>query len=101
MAGSAGDPLRPLDDAGGGAASLESIRALLAERLQARRSEIEEALVARADVGFDPAGRKDAEYVAGARAAVAEVVGCGLRSIEQDEGWLDLIPPGAAAQVRR
>ncbi len=70
----------------GGGASLQSVRAGLAERLQARRSELEEAIIARfRDVGFDPAVGEDAEYVAGARVAVAEAVDYGLMAVEQGE----------------
>ena len=94
--------LRLVDDTGGGAASVESVRAGLAERLRARRSEIEEAIFARfRDVGFDPAAGEDAEYVAGARAAVAEAVDYGLMAIERGEEWFGSIPPAAVAQARR
>ena len=93
---------RLLDGAGGGAASVETVRAGLAERLRARRSEIEEAIFARfRDVGFDPAAGEDADYVAGARAAVAEAVDYGLLAIEQGEEWFGSIPPAAVAQARR
>ncbi len=85
-----------------GATSVESVRAGLAELLRARRAEIEEAIVARfRDVGFDPAAGEDAEYVAGARAAVAEAVDYGLHAIERGEEWFDSIPPAAVAQARR
>ncbi len=91
---------------GDGAASLDGIRAALAERLQARRSELEEAVIARfRDVGFDPAAGEDFEYIAGARAAVAEAVDYGLVAIEQGEEWFvsgpPPIPPAAVAQARR
>jgi hypothetical protein len=87
---------------GGGAASVASVRAGLAELLRERRSEIEEAIFARfRDVGFDPAAGEDAEYIAGARAAVAEAVDYGLRAIEQGEEWFGSIPPAAVAQARR
>ncbi len=90
----------------GGAASLDSIRVALAERLQARRLELEEAVIARfRDVGFDPAAGEDLEYIAGARAAVAEAVDYGLTAIEQGEDWFvsgpPPIPPAAVAQARR
>jgi len=92
--------------AGAGPASLDGVRAGLAERLQARRSELEEAIVARfRDVGFDPAAGEDLEYIAGARAAVAEAVDYGLLAIEQGEEWFSSgpppIPPAAVAQARR
>jgi hypothetical protein len=85
-----------------GAASVRSARAGLARLLRARRTEIEEAIVARfRDVGFDPAAGEDAEYVAGARAAVAEAVDYGLTAIEHGEEWFGSIPPAAVAQARR
>src|ERR1700682_4377752 len=101
MADTEATPLGLLDDAGGQAASLETIRAGLAERLRARRSEIEEAIFARLRLGFDPAGAEDAEYVAGGRAAVAEVVDYGIMVIEHGEEWLGSIPPAAVAQSCR
>jgi DNA-binding PucR family transcriptional regulator len=92
--------------AAGGAASLDAIRGALAERLQARRAELEEAVIARfRDVGFDPAAGEDLEYIAGARAAVAEAVDYGLVAIEQGEDWFvsgpPPIPPATVAQARR
>jgi hypothetical protein len=89
-----------------GAASVDAVRVALAERLHARRSELEEAVIARfRDVGFDPAAGEDLEYIAGARAAVAEAVDYGLVAIEQGEEWFGSgpppIPPAAVAQARR
>jgi PucR C-terminal helix-turn-helix domain/GGDEF-like domain len=96
------NPLGLLDEADGGVASLESVRAGLAERLRARRTEIEEAIFARfCDAGFDPAGGEDAEYVAGVRTGLTEAVDYGLMGIEQGEEWLGSIPPAAVAQARR
>src|ERR1700730_12685043 len=93
---------RPVDDPHRGGASLESVRADLAERLRARRPEIVEAVLARfRDLGFDPAGGEDAEYVAGARTAVTEAVDYGLGAIERGEEWFGSPRPGAAAQARR
>ena len=86
----------------GAVASLESVRAGLAERLRARRSELEETIFARFQKsGYDPALGEDAEYVAGARAAVAEAVDYGFMAIEHGEEWLSSIPPAAVAQARR
>ena len=101
------DRIRPLDYAENGVAdsstmSVETVRAGIAERLRARRTELEEAVIARfRDVGFDPAAGEDAEYIAGARAAVAEAVDYGLMVIEQGDEWLGSIPPAAVAQARR
>jgi hypothetical protein len=94
--------LRLLDAPGGNVASVDSTRAGLAERLRARRSQIEEAVVARfRDIGFDPAAGEDAEYVAGSLAAVGEAVGYGLDAIERGEEWFGSIPPAAVAQAQR
>jgi hypothetical protein len=102
MAPSKPNRLRLLDDAGGGVVSVETFRHRLAERLRARRSVLEETIVARfRDVGYDPAAGEDAEYIAGARAAVAEAVDYGLIVIEHGEDWLGSIPPAAVAQSRR
>ena len=82
--------------------SLERVRARLAERLRARRSEIEDAVFARfRDIGFDPTAGEDAEYVTRSRAAVAEAVEYGIMGIAQGEELLDSIPPAAMAQTRR
>jgi PucR C-terminal helix-turn-helix domain/GGDEF-like domain len=102
MADGEAQPLRMIDDPCGDVASLESVRAGLAERLRARRSEIAEAVFARfRDAGFDPAEGEDAEYVAGSRAAVLEAVDYGLGVIERGEEWFGSIPPAAVAQARR
>src|SRR5271167_3658938 len=86
-------PLRLVDHPGADAASLESLRAGLAEQLRARRSEIAEAVWARfRDIGFDPAEGEDADYVTGSRAAVIEAVDYGLGAIERGEEWFGSIP---------
>jgi hypothetical protein len=92
---------RPADDASGDAASSESLRADLAERLRVRRSEIEETIFADVHVGFDPAGREDAEYIAGVRAAISEVMDYDLVVIEHGEHALGSIPPAAVSQAGR
>ena len=93
---------RPLDNAAARIATLESVRRALAERLRARRSEIEETVFARfRDTGFDPAGGEDAEYVAASRVAISEAVDYGLRGIELGEPWSGSLPPATAAQTRR
>ena len=94
--------LRLLDDRGADAASLQAVRADLAERLRERRSEIVEAVLVRfREIGFDPAGGENAEYVAGSRAAVAEGVDYGLRAIERGEEWFGSIPHAAVTQAHR
>ncbi len=86
----------------GGPASVQGLRSGLAELLQARRADLEEAIFARfREVGFDPAVGEDDEYVAGARAAVAEAVDYGLMAVAQGEEWFGSIPPAAVAQARR
>ena len=94
--------LRLLGDADAHVTSVQSARAGLAKRLRARRSELEQAIFARfRQAGYDPALGEDAEYVAGARAAVAEAVDYGLTAIEHGEEWLGSIPPAAVAQACR
>jgi len=84
-----------------GAASIEAARRDLAERLRARRAELEESIVARVrGVGFDPALGEDAEYISGARAAIAESVDYGLMAIERGDEWIDTLPAAAVAQAR-
>ena len=102
MAHRATKPALLLDGARADVASLASIRAGLAERLRARRSEIAEAIFARfRDIGFDPAEGENAEYVAGSRAAITEALDYGLGAIERGEEWFGSIPPAAVAQARR
>src|ERR1700682_1401486 len=85
-----------------GAASLQDVRSGLTERLRARRGELEEAIFSRfRETGYDPALGEDAEYVAGARAAVAEAVDYGINVVEHGEQRLGAIPPAAVAQARR
>jgi hypothetical protein len=94
--------LRLVDGEGDDQASLASLRTGLAERLRPRRPELEAAIFARfRETGYDPALGEDAEYVAGARAAVAEAVDYGLTAIERGEEWFGTIPPAAVAQARR
>jgi len=95
-------PARLSDDPRGDVASLDKLRADLAERLRLRRSEIAEAVFARfRDIGFDPAAGENAEYVAGSHAAIAESVDYGLGAIERGEEWFGSIPPATVAQARR
>jgi hypothetical protein len=95
-------PLRLVDAPSGNLASVDSIRAGLAERLRARRSHIEEAVLARIrDIGFDPAEREDTGYAAGARAAVEEAVDYGLEAIERGEEWFGSMPRALVAQAQR
>jgi hypothetical protein len=96
-----GRPAAALGNGRADAASLDHLRLVLAEQLRERRPEIEKAIFAQVHVGFDPAGREDAEYVAGVRAAVVEAVEYSLVGLTHGERWLGSIPPAAAAQARR
>lgn len=79
----------------------EEIRAGIADRLRARRPQIEQAILVGIRAVPDPAEDGDAEYLAGLRAAVTAVVGYGLTGIEQGEDYSAPIPPAAVAQVCR
>jgi hypothetical protein len=81
--------------------SLYEVRVGLVTRLRARRSELEEAIVARVRAISESAGKEDAEYVAGLRAAIKAAVDHSLSSIELGEEWRGPIPSAAAAQARR
>lgn len=79
----------------------QGVRAELVSRLRRRVGEIEEAVYARVKALSEPTGEEDADYVAGLRAVVSEVIEYGLKSIELGEDWSAPIPPAAAAQARR
>lgn len=81
--------------------SLQDVRAELVARLRARSTEIEDAVFSRVQALSQPTESEDAEYRAGLRATVAEVVSYALVSIEQGEEWLEPIPSLVAAQARR
>lgn len=80
--------------------SLEQIRDRLAARLRGRSAEIEEAVFSQVRVLAEPAESEDAEYRAGLRATVAEVVSYAMTGIERGENWAEPIPAAAAAQAR-
>jgi hypothetical protein len=86
---------------GGGGKSLEWVRTGLVARLRARRSELEEAIVARVLAMSEPVGDEDAEYVTGLRAAVTAAVDLSFTGIEHGEEWSGPPPQAAAAQARR
>jgi PucR C-terminal helix-turn-helix domain/GGDEF-like domain len=81
--------------------SLEWVRAGLIVRLRARRSELEEAIVARVLAMSGPVGDEDAEYVAGLQAAVTAAVEFSFAGIEQGEAWEGPIPRAAVVQAHR
>jgi GGDEF-like domain/PucR C-terminal helix-turn-helix domain len=88
---------------GSEARSLEEARADLAQRLRARRTTIEESIVAQVRrVAPNPVEiEEDPEYIAGLRAAVTAIVDYGLAGIEQGEEWSGPIPSSAIAQAHR
>jgi hypothetical protein len=81
--------------------SLDEVRAGLVIRLRARRSELEEAIVARVRAVSEAPSKEDAEYVTGLRAAIEAAVEHSLSGIELGEEWRAPIPSAAAAQARR
>lgn len=82
--------------------SLELACMVAAGRLRSRRQEIEEAIFARiSDAAFGSVGGRDAEYVAGLRAAVAAAVEFSLVRIEQREASTPPMPAAAIEQARR
>lgn len=73
----------------------------MAERLEERRPEIEEAVIARVHAVSDPAADGDAEYLQGLRTAVVAAVGYGLQSIECGEERSGPVPLAMLAQARQ
>jgi hypothetical protein len=82
---------------------LAEVRAGVADRLRARRPEIDQAVLARVRAVSDPVGDGDAEYLEGLRATVTAVVDYALTGIEQGEEWSGPTPSVAVAvaQARR
>jgi hypothetical protein len=80
--------------------SPDLVRAEVVERLEARRPEIEEAILARAYSVSNPVDDEDAEYLAGLKEAVAAAVGYGLAGIQLGEEHLGPIPAQVIVQVR-
>jgi hypothetical protein len=81
--------------------SVDTVRAELAERLHARRPEIDEVIFAGVRSIADNPGEADAEYIAGLRATVSAIVDYGLTGIEQGVEWSAPIPSVAVEQVHR
>jgi hypothetical protein len=97
---SGGPPLRP--NARGRGGSLEQVRVEVAERLRARRSEIEETIFAHVREAVpDWVAEEDVEYVVGMRAAVAAAVDFGLTGIERGEDWSATVPSATTLQAGR
>lgn len=92
----------PAPGAPAGARSRRDVRAELAERVGARRAELEAAIMARIRDGADGlTGDEDPEYLDGLRTAVAAVVAHGLAGIEHGEEGVGAIPLEAVTQARR
>jgi hypothetical protein len=72
----------------------------LSERLQARRSEIEQAILARVYSVSDPLEVSDSDYAQGLRTAVATALDYGLSAIEHGEKRAPPVPPELLAQAR-
>ncbi len=80
--------------------SLERARSELAERLRARRGEIEEALLTRTYAIADPKEAADPEYAQGLRAAVSAALDFGLSAVEHGEERSPQAPVLLLAQAR-
>jgi hypothetical protein len=80
---------------------LHDLRAEITGRLRARRPEIEEAILLRANAVSSFAATEDLEYLEGLRAAIAAAVEYGLRSVESGEERAGPIPVLILAQARR
>jgi hypothetical protein len=76
------------------------MRAELAERLRARRPEIEAAAQTRIHAIADPAEVADPEYRDGLRAALKAALDYGLAAIERGEEWAPQIPAVLLTQAR-
>jgi hypothetical protein len=81
--------------------SLAEACALLDARLRVRRPEIEQTTLARVRAVPDPAGARDAEYIAGLGTTVTALIEYGLRGVERGEERSGPIPPEALAQAQR
>ncbi|HEY5815444.1 MAG TPA: helix-turn-helix domain-containing protein [Solirubrobacterales bacterium] len=78
----------------------EQARAKLAERLRARRGEIEESLLTRVYAIADPTEAADPDYAEGLRAAVAGALDYGLAGIEAGEEHPPAFPDLLLSQAR-
>lgn len=81
--------------------SFGRIRAEVSARLEARRPEIEEAILARLYAVSNPLADGDAEYLAGLRAAVTAAVDYGLAGIERGDERSGSVPAAMLAQARQ
>lgn len=83
-----------------GATKLARARASLSERLQARRPELEQAILTRVYGVSDTSGIGDPEYADGLRIAVSVAVVYGLTAIEQGDERVPPVPPVLLLQAR-
>jgi PucR C-terminal helix-turn-helix domain/GGDEF-like domain len=83
-----------------GGAPQRKARAEIGPRLQARRAEIEQAVLTRAYAVSDPSRIGDPEYAAGLRAAVSAAIDYGLIGIESAERNPPPIPAALLVQAR-
>jgi PucR-like helix-turn-helix protein/diguanylate cyclase with GGDEF domain len=81
-------------------AALERGRVDLARRLEARRAEIEHAVLTRVQAVSGPAAEVDPEYAEGVRAASAAAVDYGLAVIGRGEERSPPLPPILLSQAR-
>jgi PucR C-terminal helix-turn-helix domain/GGDEF-like domain len=80
-------------------ASVERARIELAERLRARRAEIEQSVLSRVYGISDPTEAADSTYAEGLRAAVAAALDYGLAGIESGEKRAPPVPAVLLAQA--
>jgi len=80
--------------------SFERARAVLATRLNARREEIESAVLTRVFAIDGPSGPGDPEYLEGLRGAVSAAVEFGLEIVARGEERAPAPPPALLAQTR-
>jgi PucR C-terminal helix-turn-helix domain len=80
--------------------SLRQARSALSERLRARRSELEQAILTRVRAMSDPLSAVDAEYAEGLRLAVSAALEYGLAAIEAGEEGAPNPPPVLLMQAR-
>jgi hypothetical protein len=81
-------------------ASLNPSSEALREALDRRRTELEQAVLARAYGVADPTGAADPQYLDGLRNAVEAAIGYGLAAIAGDSERIPAIPPVVLIQAR-
>jgi hypothetical protein len=82
------------------ASLIRDVRAEVLGRLEARRAEIEQAILMRFYAIAEPAADPDPEYAEGLRQAVAAAIDFGLAAIERGEKRAPPVPPALFAQAR-